>query len=240
MSDMYHGIAISGPKSGALLAKICREDVSNNGFKFRDIRQSFAGTVPALIARISFSGEQGYEIYCKAPYQLQLFETIEAAGKDLGLKWYGARALLSLRLEKNWGVWTMEFRPDFNLVESGMDAFVDWDKDFIGKQAALEDAKTGAQKQLVGLVIEDNERDGEAIDVSGDEAILSNGEAVSYVTSGGYAHHVQKSMAMGYLPVALIKQGSNAKIDVEINGTNYPATIVPHALYDPEGKKMRG
>ena len=135
----------------------------------------------------------------------------------------------------------MEFRPDFNLVESGMDAFVDWDKNFIGKQAALEDAKTGAQKQLVGLVIEDNDGgDGEAIDVSGDEAILSNGEAVSYVTSGGYAHHVQKSIAMGYLPVALIKQGSNAKIDVEINGTNYPATIVPHALYDPEGKKMRG
>ena len=240
MSDIYHGIAISGPKSGALLAKICRENVSNDAFKFRDIRQSFAGTVPALIARISFSGEQGYEIYCKAPYQLQLFETIEQAGKDLGLKWYGARALLSLRLEKNWGVWTMEFRPDFNLVESGMDAFVDWDKDFIGKQQALEDVKTGAQKQLVGLVIEDNDHNGEAIDVSGDEAILSNGEAVSYVTSGGYAHHVQKSMAMGYLPVELIKQGSNAKIDVEINGTHYPATIVPHALYDPEGKKMRG
>ncbi len=47
-SDDWHGIALSGPNARALLARLCREDVSNESFRFRDIRRSFAGGVPAL------------------------------------------------------------------------------------------------------------------------------------------------------------------------------------------------
>ncbi len=241
MSDIYHGIAISGPKSRQLLQRLCREDVSNKAFQFLEIRNSFVGFVPALLARISFSGELGYEIYCKAPYQLQLLEGLEEAGSDLGLKFYGARAMLSLRLEKNWGVWTLEYRPDFNAIESRMDYFIDWNKDFIGKQAALQQKQATVSKQLVSMILTGNENNGnddETIDVSGDEAILVDEEAVGYVTSGGYAHHVQKSMAMGYLPIHLIQENSN-NIKIEINGKKYQATIVTTPLYDPKGEKMR-
>ena len=97
--------------------------------------------MPALLARVSFSGELGYEIYCASQYQLRLFEGIEEAGVDLGLKFYGNRTLMSLRLEKNWGVWTLDFRPDFTAAQSGLDAFIQWDKDFIGKEAALAERK---------------------------------------------------------------------------------------------------
>jgi dimethylglycine dehydrogenase len=79
--------------------------------------------------------------------------------------------------------------------------------------------------------------DTDDIDVSNDEAILKDGECVGYVTSGGYAHHVQKSMALGYVPVALAADGT--ALEVEINGEMYPARVVGKPLYDPGGERMR-
>ena len=231
MTDDFHGIAISGPNSRELLSRLTREDVSSDGFKFRDIRDTFVGGVPALCVRISFTGELGYEIYVAPQYQLKLFEAIEEVGEDLDLKWFGGRALMSMRLEKSWGAWTMDFRPDFTIMESGLDFFVDWDKDFIGKKAALIEKMKGPTKKLSVIQIETE------TDVSGDEAVMHNGECVSYITSGGYGHSVQRSLAMTYLPVELID--SNTTLEVEILGEFHKASIVMEPLYDPSGSKMR-
>ena len=189
-SDDLHGIGLSGPNSRDLLARITRADVSAEAFRFRDIRQMFVGGVPAIVSRLSFSGELGYEIYVAPQYQIALAEAIEGAGADLGLRWYGARALMSLRLEKAWGVWTLDYRPDFTAAESGLDAFIQWDKEFVGKAAAEAERRAGPAKRLVPLVIDAPMIDSEPIDVSNDEAILRDGAAVGYVSSGGYAHHV--------------------------------------------------
>ena len=231
MTDDFHGIAISGPNSRELLSRLTREDVSSEAFKFRDIRDTFVGGVPALCVRISFTGELGYEIYVAPQYQLKLFEAIEEVGEDLDLKWFGGRALMSMRLEKSWGAWTMDFRPDFTIMESGLDFFVDWDKDFIGKKAALIEKMKGPTKKLSVIQIETE------TDVSGDEAVMHNGECVSYITSGGYGHSVQRSLAMTYLPVELID--SNTTLEVEILGEFHKASIVMEPLYDPSGSKMR-
>ncbi|MEM7173560.1 MAG: FAD-dependent oxidoreductase [Pseudomonadota bacterium] len=232
-SDDFHGIGISGPKSRELLSRICRDDVSAEALKFRDIRKTFVGGVPVILLRVSFSGELGYEVYCAPQYQMKLFEQIEEAGADLGLTLYGARALMSLRLEKNWGAWTLDFRPDFTAAESGLDAFINWDKDFIGKAAAEAEKANGPSKKLVTITIETDD-----IDVSNDEAIFHDDSAVGYVTSGGYAHYVQKSMALGYVPTALATDGT--ALEVEILGQRYPARVTAHPLYDPNGGKMRG
>jgi dimethylglycine dehydrogenase len=200
--------------------------------KFRDVRETFVGGVPAILVRISFSGELGFEIYVDPEYQLKLFEEIEEAGRDLGLKWYGARALMSMRLEKGWGAWTLDFRPDFTAAESGLDVFINWKKDFVGKQAALAEKEAGPDKRLVTMSIDTTD-----IDVSNDEAILRDGECIGYVTSGGYAHHIGKSMALGYIPTELVEDGQ--ALEVEINGTMYPAKVHLAALYDPSGARAR-
>ena len=231
-SDDYHGIAISGPDSRKLLSKICRDDVSNDAFKFRDTKETFVGGVPVILNRISFSGELGYEIYTSPQFQLKLFEEIESCGKDFNLKLYGTRALMSLRLEKNWGAWTLDFRPDFSAAESGLDIFINWNKDFIGKQASLNEKKIGIKKKLVTMII-----DTDVIDVSNDEAILKNKKCVGYITSGGYAHHVKKSMALGYVPLELSKHDTN--LEVEINGKFYLAHVIGKPLYDSNGGKMK-
>lgn len=232
LSSRLHGIAISGPQSRALLSRISRYDVSAQALEFRDIRRTFVGGVPAILARISFSGELGYEIYVAPEHQLKLAEEIEEASADLGLRWYGSRALMSLRLEKGWGAWTLDYRPDFTAAESGLDAFIHWDKDFVGKQAALAESRAGPKKKLVTMVVDTND-----IDVCNDEAIIKDGEAVGYVSSGGYAHHVGKSMALGYVPTELATAGT--RVEVEIMGELYPAEILAKPLYDSNGGRMR-
>ncbi|WP_136657799.1 FAD-dependent oxidoreductase [Nitratireductor sp. XY-223] len=232
-SDDWHGIAISGPNSRELLQRLCRDDVSGESLKFRDIRRTYVAGVPVLLARVSFSGELGYEIYCAPQYLIKLHERLEEEGADLGLKPYGNRALMSLRLEKNWGAWTLDFRPDFTPAQSGLDAFIDWDKDFIGKEAALAERKTGPDRRLVVMTVETGD-----IDVSNDEAIMKDGACVGYVSSGGYAHHVGKSMAFGYVPPELAADGT--ALEVEILGNRYPARVTAKPLYDPEGTRMRG
>lgn len=232
VSDGLHGFAISGPKSRELLQRITRADVSPQGMKFRDVRQTFVGSVPACLLRLSFSGELGYEVYCEPQFHLALWEHIEAAGGDLGLKLYGARALMSLRLEKNWGVWTLDYRPDYTAAESGLDVFIDWRRDFIGREVALAERERGPSRRLVTLVVETPEQD-----VVGDEAILEGTKCVGHVTSGGYAHHVGCSMAMGYVPREYAS--GDGELSVEIDGALHRARVVAEAVYDPLGSRMR-
>jgi len=228
-SDDFHGLALSGPKSRELLQKLVRENISNENFKFRDVREMYVAGVPAIVNRISFTGELGYEVYVAPHFQLKLYEEMEAAGKDFNLKPFGSRALMSMRLEKNWGAWTLDFRPDFTAKESGLDFFIDWNKDFIGKESAKKD---NSKLKLTPLIVET-----EDIDVTNNEAVVKDGKSLGYITSGGFAHHVKKSVAYSYLDEEILK--TNEKFQVEINGNFYNSTIIKEPLYDPRGIKMR-
>jgi len=227
----WHGIGLAGPKSRDLLSRITRDDVSAEAFRFRDCRMSFVGGVPVILNRISFSGELGYEIYCRPQYLIKLAEAIEEAGADLGYRWYGNRALMSMRLEKGWGAWSLEFRPDFNAIEAGMDGFINWNKDFVGKDATLRFKTEGVARQLVTVTVDS------PIDVTLDEAVLKDGKAIGYITSGGYAHHMGQSIAMAYVETEYATPGT--VMDVEILGEFYPIRVLGEPLYDPEGRKMR-
>jgi dimethylglycine dehydrogenase len=228
-SDDFHGLALSGPKSRNLLQKLVRENISNENFKFRDVREMFVAGVPAIVNRISFTGELGYEVYVAPHFQLKLYEEMEVAGKEFNLKPFGSRALMSMRLEKNWGAWTLDFRPDFTAKESGLDFFIDWNKDFIGKESAKKD---NSKLKLTPLIIETDD-----IDVTNNEAVVKDGKSIGYITSGGFAHHVKKSVAYSYLDEEILK--TNEKFQVEINGNFYNSTIIKEPLYDPRGTKMR-
>ena len=228
-SDDFHGIAIAGPKSRKLFQKLVRENVSNENFKFRDIKRMFVAGVPAIVNRISFTGELGYEIYVAPHFQLKLYEEIESAGKEFDLKPFGGRALMSMRLEKSWGAWTLDFRPDFTAKESGLDVFIDWKKDFIGKKSAEKDK---SNLKLTPMIVETKD-----IDVTNNEAVMKDGKSIGYITSGGFAHYAKKSVAYSYLDKEILK--TNKKLKVEINGNFYDCSIINEPLYDPRGTKMR-
>jgi dimethylglycine dehydrogenase len=119
-----------------------------------------------------------------------------AAGQEFDIRQVGGRALMSLRLEKNWGTWAREYRPVYGPFEAGLGRFVALSKnDFIGREGAATEKETGGERALTVFTV-----DGNDVDVIGDEPVYHNGKCVGWITSGGYAHAAGKSVAMGYMP----------------------------------------
>ena len=228
------GFQIAGPKARELLQRVTRADVSNPALPFLGVREIEVGLVPAIVNRITYTGDLGYEIYVPARHQVALYETLTEAGRDLGLKAFGMRAMMSLRLEKSFGAWLREYKPDYTPAETGLDRFVSFKKnDFIGRPAALAEKEAGPKRRLCTFVVEAADAD-----VWADEPIWRDGEVVGFVTSGGYAHYVDKSVALGFVPVETIEEG--ARFEIEILGEMRAARLVTEPLFDPRGERMRG
>jgi dimethylglycine dehydrogenase len=168
-------------------------------------------------------------------YQRRLYEGIRAAGRDLGLVHFGMRALLSLRLEKNFPTWYRELRPIYGAFEAGLDRFVDLGKsNFIGRDAAAQEKATGGRLRRISLAV-----DALDADVLGDEPIWHNDTVIGWVTSGGYGHYVDRSLAQGYVPVNLAGDLREGAFEIEILGGRRKASILSEPLFDPQGARMR-
>jgi len=226
------GLSIAGPKSRDVLQALTDEDVSNAGFKFMDHRRMDIANVSGLVNRVTYSGDLGYEIWVRPEYQRKLYDGIMKAGQAHGIVHFGMRALLSMRLEKNFPTWYRELRPIYGGFEADMGRFIDLTKnDFIGREAAAEEKKTGGKLRRVSMVVEAGDAD-----VLGDEPIWHKGKVVGWVTSGGFAHYLNKSMAQGYIPKELV---GDDEFEIEIIGEMRKASIVHEPLFDPKGEKMR-
>tara|TARA_B100000029_G_scaffold124463_2_gene117911 strand:+ start:116 stop:913 length:798 start_codon:yes stop_codon:yes gene_type:complete len=137
------GFQIAGPNARELLSRVTREDVSNAAFPFLSVAEMEVGLAPAIVCRITYTGDLGYEIYTPADFQLALYEALSEAGKDIGLTPFGMRAMMSLRMEKSFGSWLREYKQDYTPAETGLDRFISFQKPgFIGMEAALKEQET--------------------------------------------------------------------------------------------------
>jgi dimethylglycine dehydrogenase len=227
------GLSIAGPKSREVLAALTDDDVGNAAFRFMDCRHMTVGNVPALVNRITYTGDLGYEIWVAPEYQYRLYQAVMAAGQPHGIKNFGMRALLCLRLEKNFGTWYREFRPIYGPYEADLGRFVKLDKpEFIGKAAAAKELADGPKRRRIFMVV-----DALDADVMGDEPIWVDGKVVGWVTSGGYGHFVGQSLAQGYIPSELFQP--DLQLEIEILGERRPARLQMDPPFDPEAKRMR-
>ncbi len=229
------GLAISGPRSRELLARITRAPVDGASMRFMDIRSLPLGLADALVGRVSYTGDLGYEIWCSADTQRHLFMLLQEAGKDLGLRLFGSRALNALRLEKGYGSWAREYRPLYGPLEAGLERFVALDKpvEFIGKAGAIAERETGGVRRLRTFIVET-----ERTDVIGDEPVWHGERVVGWVTSGGYAHASEVSVAIGYVERELADLDTGWSI--EILGNRCPARLQTSPLFDADGRCQRG
>ena len=269
------GLSIAGPQSRALLAKLTDDDVTGDGFRFMDFRQMDVAGAPCMVNRITYTGDLGYEIWMEPSYERLVYDRIKEAGAEFGIVDFGMRALLSMRLEKNFPTWGHELRPIYGAYEGSMDRFVKLQKnDFIGREAAAKEQADGPKMRRVSLIIDAGDADvmadepiwakvgdhdyacvppphgygGARFDVDGSEitrardAGIRDGDwrVVGWVTSGGYAHFVQQSMAQGYVPAALAERPEDGLFEVEILGHRRPARIAVEPPFDPLGERMRG
>jgi dimethylglycine dehydrogenase len=228
------GISVAGPKSRELLQPLVRDDLSAAAFKLFHVAETAVGFAPAILTRAGFTGELGYEIWTTPDYFATLYDELCDAGRALGLVRFGGRALSSLRLEKAYGSFNKDFRPDYTPGETGLDRFVDFDKpDFCGRAAACAEQAALPKRRFVVMEVSDSDTD-----VVGYESIIKDGAAVGYVTSGAYGHCVGKSLAAGYVPTALARDGEVFEID--ILGEMRTATVRLEPLHDPQGRRLRG
>jgi len=229
------GVSIAGPNSRALLEKVVSADVSTTAFRFMDIGEMEIGHAPALVGRVTYTGDLGYEIWVKPDYLRYVWDLLIRAGGEFSIRPFGLRALNALRLEKNWASWGRDYRPIYGPLEAGLSRFIAYDKNvnFVGRAAARKERSSGGKLRLVAFVVEAS--DAEAI---GDEPIWLDGKVVGWVTSGGYAHAQNRSMAIGYVPKELADRRQGWQI--EILGERCSANLQAEPLFDPNGEKMRG
>ncbi len=227
------GVSIAGPRSRELVQRLVRDDLSPTAFKLFQVRETAVGFAPAILTRAGFTGELGYEVWTTPDYFASLYDDLWEAGRELGLVHFGGRALSSLRLEKAYGSFNKDFRPDYTPGETGLDRFVDFSKpEFTGRAAALAERAAGPKRRFVVMEVADADAE-----VVGYESIMKDGTAVGYVTSGAYGHCVGRSLAAGYVPTALAREG--ARFEIDILGEMRAATVRLEALYDPQGLRLR-
>tara|TARA_R110000751_G_scaffold288076_4_gene393276 strand:- start:126080 stop:128506 length:2427 start_codon:yes stop_codon:yes gene_type:complete len=228
------GLSIAGPQARQVVQKVTQTDVSAEAFRFMHFARMDIGMAQALVGRVSFTGDLGYEIWMKPELQRHVFNELMDAGAAFGIRLFGLRALNALRLEKGFGGWAREYRPLYGPCETGLDRFVAYDKpaDFMGKAAAIAERQDGGALRLCTFVV-----DATDADVIGDEPISLDGHVCGWVTSGGYAHAAHVSIAMGYVPRD--KAETSAGWQIEILGEKITARLQSHPLFDANGSRMR-
>jgi dimethylglycine dehydrogenase len=230
------GLTVAGPRSRDVLQKLTGTSLATKDFPFMSFRRVNIGNAPVWLSRMTYTGDLGYEIWIAPEYQRYLFDLIWDAGKEFDMRLFGFRALITMRLEKNFGTWFREYRPIYTPLEAGMDRAMKFDHDFIGRAAVEAEMKTGPARKLVMFKV-DVDKDRPA-DVIGDEPVFHNGEVVGWITSGGYAHYSGVSLAMGYIPAELANDKTTG-FEIEIIGNMRPATLQLEPVLDPSGSRMR-
>ena len=225
------GLSIAGPRANDVL-----HSLTNARLKFMDFKRVNIGMIPAWVGRMTYTGDLGYEFWVAPEYQRALFDLLWQAGQphDMGL--YGFRALMSMRMEKGFGTWYREYRPIYTPLEAGMDRFLKFDHEYIGRAAVEAEMTRGPARKLMFFEVDPDPT--EPADVIGDEPVWHNGEVVGWVTSGAYAHYSAKSLAVGYIPAALAVPHTTG-FEIEIIGNRRPARLLFEPVLDPQGARMR-
>ena len=226
------GFALIGPKSRAVIEKLAEQDVAS--LPFMGCAMFDIGLVRAHVARMSVTGEKGYEINCRMGDHIALRRMLLTAGANENIREVGFNALLSTRIEKSFGIWSAEFTQGYTPGMTGMDRWIAWDKgDFVGRDAAIAERDGNGPAQIQVTL----EVDALNADASGYEPIWVDREMVGFVTSGAYGHTIGKSLAM-----ALVNRDHAAigtELSVHVVGVERAATVIAPSPYDPRGKAMR-
>ena len=233
IADQTVGFSLAGPKSREVIERL--SDGAVGALPFMGCGTFDIGLIRAKVGRLSVAGELGYEIHCDAMEHIALRRALLEAGAESGIREYGFNALLSLRLEKSFGIWSREFTQGYTPGQTGMDRWIDWQKpDFIGRKAAMAERDGGGPSQVLVTL----EIDAGDADASGFEPVWQDGKRVGFVTSGGYGHTLGKSLAIAMVDRDCATEGT--ALTTHIVGVERAVTVVAPSPYDPEGKAMRG
>ncbi len=235
LTDAVCGFNVAGPMSRDMLQRLTNTSLATADFPFMRSRMIELAGVECLALRVSFTGDLGWELHCAEQDQRRLYSALIEAGKDFGAGPVGARALMSLRLEKGYGSWSREYSPEYWPHEVGLARLCKMDKDFLHKDAVARVLQESRREKLVLLALEAADVDASNADATGGEPIFRDGAGIGRVTSGGYGHSVGMSLALGFVRDA----GPGDSVEVMVLGRPHRATILPAPPFDPKGARLR-
>jgi len=239
VTGAYAVLGLMGPRSRDLLARLTPADLSSAAFPFAATREIPLGRALVRASRITYVGELGWELCVPVEFAAGVYDALEEAGVDLGLRDAGYYAIESLRVEKAYRAWGRELTTDYSPFEAGLGFAVSFDKaaPFIGREALLAQRGRPVPRRLVNFVLDDPE----ALPL-GDEPIWCEGRMVGSTTSAAYGHSVGRAVAMGYVTreegVDAAYLGE-AHFEIEIAGDRMSARGTLRAPYDPDGLRIK-
>ena len=234
MTTSHTILVVAGPRSRDLLQFLSpRCDWSSEIFPWMSVRDMTLGHASVVAMSVSFSGELAYELHIPNEQLYLVWTLLNDAGKKFGLSRFGLYATESMRMEKGYRHWKADLIYERNPIESGLERFVDLNKeDFIGKQALLKEIERGAQKSFACLVVDCDIGAAHAGD-----SIYDGQTLVGSVTSGGYGHRVKKNIAFAFVNPECT--ALDTALEIEILGTRYQALVSTICLYDENNNHVR-
>jgi aminomethyltransferase len=221
-SDRYAQIALQGPASPAVLARLTSDPVQALA-SFAFLQGQVAGR-KALVARTGYTGEDGYEIYCAPDDAPAIWNALLESGQPEGVQPAGLGARDTLRLEACLALYGQDIDESTTLLEAGLGFIVKLDKgDFLGREALARQKQEGVPRKLSGFEMVDR-----GVARHGYPVAL-DGRPLGEVASGTYGPFVRRNVGLTYLPSALAKEGQ--EFDVIIRARPVRARVVRTPFY---------
>ncbi len=241
IADVTSGLCqinVQGPLSREVLQRVTSCDLSGEAFPFRAARTIDVGFARVLCARITYLGELGYELHVPSDFAAHVYEQLVEAGHESGMRHVGLKALASLRLEKGYRDYGHDIDNTDNVLETGLGFTVDWDHDFIGREALATLRDQGPScRRLVHVRLRDPEPT-----LHHAELMRWNGDEVGYVRAGSYGHTLGGGVGLAMIELPEVITGellSGGTWEVDIAGRAVPAEVSLRPFYDPTSARIR-
>jgi sarcosine oxidase, subunit alpha len=225
-------VNVAGPRARELMSRLTDMDVSNEAISYLDAARGQVLGVPALLLRIGFVGELGYEIHFPSPFGEHVWDAILDRGADLDIAPFGLEPQRILRLEKMHILVGQDTDSESNAIEANMPWIVKLDKDdFVGKWSLEHVRRRGERELLVGFEMED-----EKVPPEGGQIVVDNRPA-GRITSARFSPELRKVIGMAVVPIELAEEG--AGLLVKVDGGYEKASVRLKPFFDPDGGRLR-
>jgi aminomethyltransferase len=222
-SANFGGVAIQGPRTVDLFRALLGQDVELP--QRNHIRDFTIAAMPLSIARTGYTGEDGVEVFFRAPDAAKLWNVVLERGPKLGLKPCGLGARDTLRLEMCYPLNGSDLSAERNPIEAGLGLFVDLQKpNFVGREKLLETKTKGARERLIAFKM-----NGKGPPPRPHYSLFNGENRVGEISSGTLSPSLNIGIGMGYVSATSAKFGT--PLEVEIRGQKCPATIEKKPFY---------
>lgn len=241
----YAQLNVQGPRSRDVLSELTDADLTTEAFGFRSAGWVELAGTRVLLARITYLGELGYELYVPAGDALRVHDAIQSAGTTHGLRPVGLKALASLRMEKAYRDYGHDIDNTDCPLEAGLGFALALDKpaDFIGREAVLarqaaNAAAGGMARRMVQVRLLDP---GPLLFHA--EIVLRDGQPVGYVRAGSYGWTLGSAVGL-----AMVEGGgqpvtsewlASGRWEIDVAGTRCAAAVSVRPMYDPTSARVR-